>query len=78
MKVNVSYKNVAIFIVVLAVILGGAKWFKDTAPRRKAKSETKMLIEYANRQALEIAIIEQSIKLNKYKQGMPKDPNDSN
>ena len=68
MNVNVTYKKMVIFIVLLAVIVAGAKWFKDTAPKRQAKREVRAMIEYAQRQALEIAIIEQASKLTDYKQ----------
>ena len=63
----VSTKKVVIFIAMLAIVAGGAKWFKDTAPSRKVKAQYKELVRIANRQEVEIAIIEQAVKLKQYK-----------
>ncbi len=63
----VSTKKVVIFIAMLAIVVGGAKWFKDTKPKRKAEAQYRELVRIANRQEVEIAIIEQAVKLKQYK-----------
>ncbi len=72
MNVNVSTKKVAIFIAVLVVIALSAKFAKDTAPKRKAKAEYKALVEFAGRQAAEIAVIEQAARLQQLKTAIRK------
>ena len=72
MSVNVNMKKVVAVIVLIAVIVGGVWWYADGAPQRKADAEIEALIKYAQRQALEIAIIEQASKLADYKQQLAK------
>lgn len=70
MTVNVSMKKFVVFLVLFGIICGGIWWYMETAPARKAKAEIKLMIDYVQRQALEIAIIEQSSKLADYRQQM--------
>ena len=72
MNVNVSMKKTVVIIVLIAIFCGGVWWYMETAPQRKAKAELKTMIDFAQRQALEIAIIEQSSKLANYKRQMAK------
>ena len=72
MNVNVNAKKVIIFIAMLAIVIGGAKWFKDTKPKRKAEAQYKELVRIANRQEVEIAIIEQAVKLKQYRTALKK------
>ncbi|KKN59763.1 hypothetical protein LCGC14_0538530 [marine sediment metagenome] len=67
MRVDVNMKKIVALLVLLAVICGGVWWYADTAPQRKAKAEIETMINFVQRQALEIAIIEQSSKLQNYK-----------
>ncbi len=52
---------------VLIVVGLSVWWFVNTAPQRKAAAEVETMIKYAQRQALEIVIIEQSSKLADYR-----------
>lgn len=72
MSVNVNMKKVVVVIILIAVIAGGVWWYVDGAPQRKAEAEIKTMIKFAQRQALEIAIIEQSSKLADYRQQLAK------
>ena len=72
MNVNVSMRKIVIVFVLLAIACGGLWWYLDSAPKRKAKVEIEAMIKFAQRQALEIAIIEQSVKLSGYKQQIAK------
>ncbi len=74
MNVNVSMKKVVGVLILMAVVLGGIWWCMETAPQRKTKAEIKVLVDFAQRQALEIAIIEQSVKLAEYKRQIAKVP----
>ncbi len=67
MNVNVNLKKTIIVVALILIVCGGIWWYMDTAPKRKAKAEIKMMIDFVQRQALEIAIIEQSSKLADYK-----------
>ncbi len=68
MSVNMNMKKI-VAVIVLIVVIGGGVWrYVETAPQRKADAEIEALIKFAQRQALEIAIIEQSSKLQNYKQ----------
>ncbi len=72
MNVNVSMKKIVICAIVLVVTLLGGKWVKDTAPKREAKSQFNSLVEFAERQAVEIAIIEQAARLQQLKAAVRK------
>ncbi len=72
MNVNVSMKKVVVVLVLMAVVFGGAWRYMETAPERKTEAEIKVLVDFAQRQALEIAIIEQSFKLTEYKRQIAK------
>ncbi len=74
MNVNVSMKKVVIVVSLILVVCGGVWWYMSAAPQRKAKAEIKVLVDFAQRQALEIAIIEQSVKLAEYKRRIAKPP----
>lgn len=67
MSINVSLKKIVIVVLVLLVIGGSVQWFRST-------KEIRTMIKFAQRQALEIAIIEQSVKLRNYKQKMTAKP----
>lgn len=56
-------------VVAVLLIVGGSIWggFVATKETRAAKTEIENMIKYAQRQALEIAIIEQSSKLADYR-----------
>ncbi len=70
MNINVNLKKLVIVVLVIVVFCGGVVWYMETAPQRKTKAEIKVLVDFAQRQALEIAIIEQSAKLANYKRQM--------
>ena len=74
MNVNVSMKKVVVVLVLMIVVFGGVWRYMETAPQRKTKAEIKVLVDFAQRQALEIAIIEQSVKLAEYKRRIAKVP----
>lgn len=80
MIMNVSTKKVVIVVVTIVVIAFGVVLYIDSAPKRKANAEIKTMIDYVQKQALEIAIIEQSSKLAGYRkqladQQKPIEPN---
>ncbi len=68
MSINVNMKKIVIVVLLVVTLCGGVWWYMDTAPHRKAKAEVKAMIDFVQRQALEIAIIEQSSKLANYRQ----------
>ena len=68
MSINVSLKKIVIIAAILLVVGGSVYWFVSTKNVRTRKSEYKALIRYAQRQLVEIAIIEQTSKLENYKQ----------
>ena len=57
-----------IVVAVLVAVGLGVWWFVATKDERATKADTEAMIKYAQRQALEIAIIEQASKLADYKQ----------
>lgn len=60
-----------LIIVAVLVIVGlSVWWFVSTKDTRQANVQYEQLIKFANRQAVEIAIIEQASKLANYKQQM--------
>jgi hypothetical protein len=69
--------KVEIGVVVLLIIAGlGTWWFIATKDSRLANAQYSKLFKYAQRQAIEIAIIEQANKLENYKQQIEKNKND--
>ncbi len=62
--------KIVIGIVVLSLLAGSVFWWNSTKDERVAKAELETLIKFAQRQALEIAIIEQAAKLGDYKRQM--------
>ena len=72
MSVNVNMKKIVIGTVVMLVIVGSALWWNSTKDERAAKAGIKTMVDYAQRQALEIAIIEQASKLTDYRQQLEK------
>ena len=54
-----------IFVGLLMVIGLGVWWFAATQKSRKASAEYERLVNFANRQAVEIAIIKQAAELQK-------------
>ncbi len=67
MSVNVNVKKVVIVVGVLVIVGFGLWWFNSTKDIRAAEAEYEQLVRFADRQAVEIAIIEQSSKLKNYK-----------
>ena len=67
MDVNVNMKKIVIGIVVLLVAGGAVWWFVSTKDERTSKAELETMIKYAQKQALEIVIIEQASKLTDYR-----------
>ncbi len=61
-----------IIVVVLLCVGLGVWWFVSTKDQRAAKAQYEQLVRYANRQAVQIAIIEQASKLENYKQQLAK------
>ncbi len=70
MSINVSMKKIGIGIVVLLVIAGSFFWWNSD--ERKAGSEYKRMVVFAERQAVEIAIIEQAVRLQQLKTAVRK------
>ncbi len=69
---NLNTKKVVVSLVLLGVVLGGVWCYVDSAPQRKSDAEIEAMIDFAQRQALEITIIEQAVKLQNYKQQIAK------
>ena len=70
MSINVNMKKIAIVGIVLLIVGAvGYNWYSDRGVR-KAEAEYETLVRFADRQAVEIAIIEQSVKLQNYQQQM--------
>ena len=68
MSINVNMKKIG-FVIVILLIVGVVGYNRySTKDVRKAKVEYKMMVRFADKQAVEIAIIEQSSKLENYKQ----------
>ncbi len=66
---KLSKVKIELVVIVLLIIVGlGAWWFVATKDARFSKSQYKQMVRVANRQAVEIAIIEQGAKLRGYKQ----------
>jgi len=60
--------KIEILMVLAAIVIGCSIWaFVATEPKRAAKKELKQLTDFVQRQALEIAAIEQASKLGNYK-----------
>ena len=84
MSINVNMKKIVIGIVVLVIVCGSVYWWNSTKDERAAKAELETMIKHAQRQALEIAIIEQASKLTDYRkqlrdiQQAKSDPKDVN
>ena len=72
MNVNVNLKQIVVALVLTALIGSGVWWYIDTEPQRKADAGIETMIKFAQKQALEIAIIEQAVKLQNYKQQIAK------
>ena len=65
MSVNMNLKKIVIVVCILCL---AAYWFISTNDRRVKDAEYETLVRVAERQAVEIAIIEQASKLANYKQ----------
>ncbi len=72
MSVTVNMKKIVIVVGVLLIVVGFVFWFVSTKNVRASKAEYKMLVRLADKQAVEIAIIEQASKLANYKQQIAK------
>ncbi len=70
MSVTVNLKKIVIVVGVLLIAGGLVYWFVSTKDERAVKAELEILVKFAQRQALEIAIIEQRSKLLNYQQQM--------
>ena len=72
-----SYKKVVSFVVIVLLLIGGGiVWrIESTKDIRKQKTDYKNLVKFAQRQAVEIAIIEQASKLANYKQQISQNQN---
>ncbi len=68
MSVNVNVKKIVIVVGALLIVSSCIYWFTKTRDVRVRNSEYKQLVKFANRQAVEIAIIEQRSKLLDYQQ----------
>ncbi len=68
MNITVNVKKIVIGIVALLIIGGSIYWWNSTKVERATKAELEILIKFAQRQALEIVIIEQRSKLLNYQQ----------
>ncbi len=65
--------KIELIIVLVLLVAGlGIWWFVATEAERTADREVEAMIKYAQRQALEIAIIEQASKLANYKRQLAK------
>ncbi len=71
MKLSRLKVELIVTILVIAICLSGW-WFIFTKDQRKVATEYKQLVRIANRQAIEIVIIEQAEKLTNYRQQMIK------
>ena len=67
-----KWKLELIIVVVLLVAGLGVWWFVATKDDRAADAEVELMIKYAQKQALEIAIIEQASKLADYRRQLAK------
>lgn len=67
-----KWKIELIIIALILPAIGGIWWYMDTAPARKAASEFKVLVDFANRQEVEIAIIRQAAVLQQLKLAVQK------
>lgn len=72
MTVNANLKKTIIVVAVVLITIGCIWGFMATKDVRRAKSEYKQLEKFANRQAVEIAIIEQSVRLQQLKMAIKK------
>ncbi len=70
MSITVNMKKIVIGIIVLLVAGGSVLWWNSNKDERVAEVELETLIKFAQRQSLEIAIIEQASKLIDYKRQM--------
>jgi len=66
-----KWKTEAIIAVVLVCASLGIWWFVATKDERQAKAQFELLVNFANRQQVEIAIITQNAELKRLKQLMP-------
>ncbi len=67
MSINVNMRKIITWIIVGLVIAGSGFWWNSKKDERAAEAELETLIKFAQRQALEIVIIEQASKLTDYK-----------
>jgi uncharacterized iron-regulated protein len=61
-----KWKIESVVLVALACFALGPWWFIATKDSRLAKKQYNQLVRYAQRQAVEIAVIEQASKLKNY------------
>ncbi len=62
-----KWKLELIIVAILLAVGLGVWWFVATKDERSQEAEIEIMIKYAQRQALEIAIIEQASKLTDYR-----------
>ncbi len=65
MKFDMDVKKLVIIALLLGIAVTG--WLNCTKDERSAKARYEQLVEFANRQAVEIAIIEQAARLQQLK-----------
>ncbi len=71
MSINVDRKKIVI-IAILLVVGGFIWWFVSTKDERARKVQYKQLVNFANRQVVEIAVIKQAAELQQLKVAMQK------
>ena len=65
--------KVEVIVILLVLLVGlGIWWFITTKDERAANAQYLRLIKFSQRQAVEIAVIEQASKLENYKQQIAK------
>lgn len=65
-----KWKYELIVVVALVCVGSGVWWFAATKNERAVKAKYKQLLEIANQQSVEIAIIEQAARLQQLKQAV--------
>ncbi len=72
MSITVNLKKTIIIVAVILVAVGCVWRFVATEDERKARAQYKQLEKFANRQAVEIAVIEQAARLQQLKRAIKK------
>ncbi len=72
MSIKIDVKKTVIVLCLILFAAASGYWFVTTKDERAKKAQYKQLVDFAERQAVEIAIIEQASKLKGYKQHLAK------